>query len=185
MIYVPTRTQRLSKKATRRISTQQAQWMCRKTPHQGLFLIIGCGDELRGDGAVGSLVAMTVDSWQLESANAIVVRWFSPELILRLAQTDYVIFIEPCPEENCARTVQIQPVIPNRHAAEITYTEPERYSPQMLMSLTCRVYGNCPRAWSFKIPTERSRYGERLSSTAKTGVDRAIRTIAQFLRTYQ
>lgn len=177
MVYTSTRIRPLSKNAARYLPLRVPQ----KPPASSQFLVVGCGDDRRGDRAVGASVATTVNSWQLESASAIVVNQLSPALIRQLAKTDYVIFVEPCSEKNRARTAQIQPVMTSQPAC----VNSDHYGPQSLISLTHQIYGSGPQAWIFKIPTEDFRLGKKLSSTAKTGINQAVQMIARFLRTYQ
>lgn len=179
MTYVPTLTQRSLRRVAQSIPLQVAQ-----EPRQNQFLVIGCGDELRGDDAVGPLVAMTIASWQLSSASSIAVSQLTPALIAKLAKTDYVIFVESCCEDDRVRTTQVCPLIVNNSLSETINIESGCCSPQALISLTKRVYGDCPQAWIIQVPTENFKFTRNLSSTAKTGMDWALQAINQFLRTY-
>ncbi len=180
MTYTPTMPRALS----RRIAQPISQRVPRKTC-QNQFLIVCCGNELQGDAAVGTSVAMTISGWKLASVRAVVVSELTPALILELSEPNYVIFIEPCAEGDRARTAQICPVIAQPlHSGDI-YIEANQCSANTLLSLTRQVYGTCPQSWQIKIPTEDFRFARRLSATAQTGIDQALKTITQFLRTYQ
>ncbi|EDX83545.1 hypothetical protein S7335_725 [Synechococcus sp. PCC 7335] len=58
-------------------------------------------------------------------------------------------------------------------------------SPHTLLKLTQQLYNACPQSWLLKVPTEDFGFAKELSSTAKTGISQALKTITQFLRTYQ
>ncbi|MEL7350518.1 MAG: hydrogenase maturation protease [Cyanobacteria bacterium P01_A01_bin.116] len=162
--------------------------MARSTPLQAVlqsrFLIIGYGNELCGDDAVGSRVADTIAGWHLPSVKTISTHQLTPELVNDIVLTDYVIFIDACSGSSCARTVQLDPIVVGNHAA-FAAKGAHSHSPFSLMTLTQQLYGRIPQAWLLQVPTESLGYGEELSSTTERGCDRAIRTIEQFLRTYQ
>ncbi|MBE9069162.1 hydrogenase maturation protease [Leptolyngbya cf. ectocarpi LEGE 11479] len=147
------------------------------------FLIIGYGNELCGDAAVGPWVAMSVADWQLPAVKSVAVPQLIPELTAELAQTNYVMFVDAC-GHNRIRTVQIAPIVvceqpPSRAFAAHTY------DPLSLLNLTQRLYHRYPQAWLLQIPIESCDLGGDLSSKAHQGCDRALRSIEQFLITYR
>ncbi|MEN8445196.1 MAG: hydrogenase maturation protease [Cyanobacteria bacterium J06555_13] len=154
--------------------------------NQSRFLIIGYGNELRGDDAVGPRVAEIVANWHLPSIKTISVHQLTPELVNDIALTDYVIFVDACSDSRCARTVQLDPIVVGNHstrtlAAQDTHT----YNPLTLLNLAQQLYERKPQAWFLQVPIESVEFGKELSSTTKRGCDQAVRTIEQFLRTYQ
>lgn len=147
------------------------------------FLIIGYGNELCGDAAVGPWVAMTVADWQLPAVKSVAVPQLIPELTAELAQTNYVMFVDACGHSRI-RTMQIAPIViceqpPSRAFAAHTY------DPLSLLNLTQRLYRRHPQAWLLEIPIESCDLGRNLSSKAHQGCDRALRAIGQFLVTYR
>lgn len=149
------------------------------------FLIIGCGDCLRGDDAAAPLVAATVSSWQLESVTSLTVDRLAPKLVFNLASADYTIFVESCSEDSCAQTTQTSPIVADRSTFKTINPDNEPCSCDTLLALTQQFYDRFPQCWVLKIPTERFGLGQPLSSVSRTGVDSALRTINRFLRTYQ
>lgn len=150
------------------------------------FLIIGHGNQLNGDAAVSPKVADMITSWHLPSIKSVSVEHLTPALVNDIVATDYVIFVEACGGESCARTVQINPITRSSQSAPIRQKEePTRYDPHTLMTLTEQLYGRTPQAWLLQVPTENFDFGEGLSATAQRGYDSAVRTIEQFLKTYQ
>ncbi|MEM9164368.1 MAG: hydrogenase maturation protease [Cyanobacteria bacterium P01_F01_bin.4] len=162
----------LSSRTTHPISTQYS------------FLIIGYGNELRRDDAVGPRVARTVADWHLPSVKSLAVRQLTPELVDAIGQADYVIFVDAC-GSSCSQTVQIDPLAVDSSVLRTTSLGVHSYAPMALLSLTQGLYDHHPQAWLLQISTEGFELGEHLSVTAQEGCDRALRIIEQFLRTYQ
>ena len=174
--------------ASQQLSQRVVQPIPRRTrrkTRQNQLLIVCCGNELQGDAAVGPTVAMTVSEWGLASVSAIVVDTLTPNLILALSKADYVIFVEPCDEGDRTRTTQLWPIVVRQPHLETIHIEANQCSPHTLLNLTRQVHDNCPQSWLLKVPTADFRLARKLSSTAKTGIDQALKTITQFLRTYQ
>lgn len=180
MTYTPTMPWALSRRVVQPISQRRPQNLC-----QDKFLIVCCGNELQGDAAVGPSVAMTISGWKLASVHAVVVDELTPALILELARTNYVIFVEPCAEGDRARTAQLCPIVAQPLHSENIHIEANQCSANALLSLTQQIHNTCPQSWLMKVPTEDFRFPGKLSSTAITGINQALKTITQFLRTYQ
>ncbi|NJL47202.1 MAG: hydrogenase maturation protease [Leptolyngbyaceae cyanobacterium SM2_5_2] len=149
------------------------------------FLIIGYGNELRGDDGVGPQVAMAVSDWHLSSVKSLPVQQLLPEIAADMAKADYVIFVDACGKSN-APSIQINPVVTNKEALSrcTTMSMHQACDPSTLVALTHVLYGNHPRAWLLRIPTEHCDLGRSLSKTAQHGADRALRTIERFFTTY-
>ena len=178
------------------------------TPYMvdGSFLIIGYGNPLRGDDAAGAKVADIVANWNLPKVKAIALHQLMPELAIEISRADYVIFVDACGEESCARSTRVIPLSanglanlpvdrsPNRYrqsatapvsAARSTSVFTHHHSAEGLLVLTRRVYGYAPPAWLLQLPAESFVLGEQLSATAQRGIDEATRTIERFLVHYQ
>ena len=156
-----------------------------KPTTQCSFLIIGYGNELRGDDGVGPRVAMTVADWRLPSVKSLAVHQLTPELAAIIAESDYVIFVD-ANHKCCAQTVQISPVVVSRTLSAL-YPSPvlaHHCEPSPLLTLTHMLYGRHPQAWLLQIPAECFEMGKSISDTAHQGIDRALRTIEQFFTTY-
>ncbi|MDJ0708082.1 MAG: hydrogenase maturation protease [Leptolyngbyaceae cyanobacterium MO_188.B28] len=149
------------------------------------FLIIGYGNELRGDDAVGLRVAKALTDWRLPSVKALAVHQLAPELVADIAKADYVIFVYAC-GKSCAPNVQIDPIVISKPSSPLYKAPVLTYNcePSTLLALTHALYGRHPQAWLLQIPTESFDLGGSLSDTAHQGIDRALRTIEQFFTTY-
>lgn len=180
MTYTYTAPQQLSQRVVQPIPRRT-----RRKARQNQLLIVCCGNELEGDAAVGPAVAMTVSGWGLASVSAIVVDTLAPSLVSELSKADYVIFVEPCDEGDRTRTTQLWPIVVRRPDLATIHIEANQCSPHTLLNLTRQFYDNCPQSWLLKMPTADFKGARKLSSTAKTGINQALKTITQFLRTYQ
>ncbi|TVQ07966.1 MAG: hydrogenase maturation protease [Leptolyngbya sp. DLM2.Bin27] len=156
-----------------------------QTTHHCTFLIVGYGNQLRGDDGVGPQVAMTVSDWQVPSVKAISVPQLLPAIAAEMAAADYVIFVDAWGKSS-ASTIRLEPIVtaPTPLAHGTTPALNHACDPAALVALTQRLYGNHPRAWLLQIPTEHCDLGRAFSKTANQGVDSALRTIEQFLTTY-
>ena len=156
---------------------------------QNSFLVIGYGNELRGDDAVGAQVARRVDSWQLPEVRAITACQLTDDLTTEIANVDYVIFVDACNHKSCARSVQVKPLASvanrTRYFLSANPLATNDHSAQGLLTLTYTQYGYAPQAWLIQVPVESFELGDALSSTAQHGVDDAVQTIERFFMNYQ
>ncbi len=156
---------------------------------QSRFLIIGYGNELRGDDAVGPKVAKIVAHWQLPSVRTIATQQLKPELVNDIAAADYVIFVDAGSDQCSARTVQLNPIVvgcPSSRALTASLSADSlAANPLTLLNLAKQLYGHAPQAWLLEVPTENFDTGKGLSSITQRGCDQAVRTIEQFWKTYQ
>ena len=149
------------------------------------FLIVGYGNQLRGDDAVGAQVAQAVADWHLPKVKALVVHQLMPELTVEVAKASYVIFVDACGEESCARTVQLDPIVLGDRDTQSASTLSHTHGARGLLRLTEQLYGHSPQAWLVQVPSERFTFGKPLSDTAQQGCDQAIRVIERFLTNYR
>ncbi|WP_051394535.1 hydrogenase maturation protease [Leptolyngbya sp. Heron Island J] len=148
------------------------------------FLVIGYGNELCGDDAVGPWVAMVVADWNLPAVKSLAVSQLTPELTAELAKANYVMFVDACGQK-AIRTVQIDPItIYDEQPSSMAFAA-HSYDPLALLNLTQRLYNRHPQAWLLQIPVESCDLRGELSSFARQGCDRALRSIEQFLVTYR
>jgi len=143
-----------TKKPSARISPLHAGPRAPRRPP----LILGYGNSLRGDDAVGPQLATIL--------GGVAVQQLVPELAERLAAEERVIFID-------ARTdlppgeVQMMPV--DGESASTHYC-----SPGWLLRLTQEVYGKAPEAILVGIGAESFDLGAPLSEAAREGMEKAL-----------
>lgn len=148
------------------------------------FLIIGYGNKLCGDAAVGSWVATAVAKWNVPTVKSLSVTQLEPDLSAELAKTNYVMFVNACSHKSI-RTVQINPIVADDKYISSMAFSAHTYDARAMINLTQRLYHRHPQAWLLQIPIESCDLGNELSSKAHQGCTYALRTIEQFLITYR
>ena len=145
---------------------------------RGAVLVIGYGNTLRGDDAVGPRAASVVASWELPGVIAQAVPQLTPELAETLATAHLAIFVDARRAAG-GELVEVQSVEPSDlgpgaalgHVAD----------PRRLLALARAAYGTCPRSWLITVPAEDFSVGEGLSPAAERGLEEALRQIAACL----
>lgn len=118
-----------------------------------MSLIIGYGNPLRSDDALGQMLA--------EALGGIAVAQLNPELAENIAHADLVIFIDACYGET-AGEIDYARLRPNKDAPISHYS-----SPSALLSAAQALYGNVPPAYLISITGASFDYGDRLSPQIK------------------
>src|SRR5262249_11946661 len=132
------------------------------------LLVIGCGNELRGDDAVGVRVAEAVARWDRPGVQAVAVHQLPPELAALLAGAAPVVLVDASRKE--AGAVTMRPLGPARAASGLNHAG----DPRELLALTAALYGRLPEAWLVAVPAPRLGFGEGLSATAERGLAAAL-----------
>jgi hydrogenase maturation protease len=140
-------------------------------------LVIGYGNELRGDDAVGPRVATSVAEWNLAGVTAQAVPQLTPELAEAIAQVQRVIFVDAADLEAGAMEVQVTPINPS----EQLEWQAHLGDPRALLALTQAIYGSCPAAWFIAVPTGQFDYGTPLSLVAEQSMATALREIRRIV----
>ena len=135
------------------------------------FLVVGYGNELRGDDAAGPCVARRVADWERPEVDGLAVHQLTPELAPALAGAEVVVFVDACVDDGeqkvCLRRLEAGPGTVMGHTCD----------PRWLLALAEALYGRRPEAWLATIPAADFGLGGRLSPTARAGVAVALRQI--------
>ncbi|RMF22322.1 MAG: hydrogenase maturation protease [Cyanobacteria bacterium J083] len=141
-------------------------------------LVIGYGNSLRNDDAIGSQVAEIVATWGLAGVRSLALPQLTPELATDLAQVDLAIFVDACPilMTNKVKLISLQP---------LDYQEIQSHfsQPSTLLALTQTLYKKCPKAWWLIVPGVNFALGDSLSSVAQQGITQALIEIKNLLST--
>jgi hydrogenase maturation protease len=124
-------------------------------------LIIGYGNPLRGDDAVGP--------WVASQLGGIAAHQLVPEMAARIASERWVIFVD-------ART-DLAPGRVKLMAVDETDVMSHRASPGLLIKMVHQVYGCAPRATLVGIGAESFELGAPLSPSVQQGAQAALRCI--------
>jgi hydrogenase maturation protease len=139
-------------------------------------LLIGYGNELRGDDALGPRFTRTVADWQNPGLRCLVVPQLMPELAAEIAQANRVIFADASLDA-AAEPVSLHPVEPSHTPTGIGHVG----HPATLLALTQIVYGRVPPAWWLRIHAADLDFGRTLSTPAQNALDLALRKMREFL----
>jgi hydrogenase maturation protease len=138
------------------------------------LLVIGFGNELRGDDAVGPQVARMVAAWGRPGIEAIAVHQLTPELAERLHTAQRVVFVDAILAPG-NREMRMRAIVAREDSSSFGHV----CDPSWLLGLTELVYGTVPMAWLITIPAPRLAYGEALSPTAVHGMETALRLLGE------
>jgi hydrogenase maturation protease len=129
-------------------------------------LVIGYGNPLRGDDAVGYLAAEALLCDASASLRCKALHQLTPELAADLAETDLAIFIDAaCDNERgevACRQVLPQSAAPGGFTHQLT--------PEVLLGLTRQLYGTCPEAVLFSVGADSFGYGDALSEPVRAAL---------------
>lgn len=136
-------------------------------------IIIGYGNELRGDDALGSRVVAVIGG-RFPNIEAIAVPQLSPELAEPLAGADRAIFVDAAVATHGVSVSAIAPQIertPSSHFSE----------PAALLALAQSLFGHAPPAWLVSVPGTDFALGDKLSAPAAEKLRDAIAVVASLL----
>jgi hydrogenase maturation protease len=140
-------------------------------------LVIGYGNTLRGDDAVGRLIAEAIADWELPGVTALSVHQLVPELAADIAEADRVVFVDAAVAAADASDVDLSPVEPTESDRAQTHF----VSPGGLVALTEVVYGSRPECLLVCVPGVQFDVGEGLSQAARGAMDRALKLVRDLL----
>jgi hydrogenase maturation protease len=137
------------------------------------LLVVGYGNELRGDDAAGPHVARTVAEWSLPCVKGLVLHQLVPELSEQLAQADLVVFVDAALDCDSVRWTPLR----EKTVSTIGHVS----DPETILKLARVLHGRRPRAWLVRVPAACLDFGVGLSSRARAGVVEAERRIAEWV----
>jgi hydrogenase maturation protease len=143
-----------------------------------MIAVVAFGNPLRGDDGVAWRVAQEVERAG-DAAVVLTLHQLTPEVAVVVSQTTGVIFLDaaqgPVPGQVSSR--ELAPI-----ATQSTFTH--HISPEAVLALSLRLYGNCPRAALVTVAAASFAVGEELSQAARHAVPEAVRTVQQLIRTW-
>jgi hydrogenase maturation protease len=142
----------------------------------GSILVIGYGNDLRGDDAAGQRAADHLDAWRLPGVEVRALHQLTPELAEPLAAASRAIFLDAhLASDNSA--VRIRRV----HPAKTTTPLAHAGDPQGLLQLTRTAFGRSPETWWITIPAVDFTFGAPLSALTARGITEALTAIRPLL----
>jgi hydrogenase maturation protease len=136
-------------------------------------MVIGYGNELRGDDGIGQRIAEIVDSWHLLTVKSLAFHQLTPELAATIAEVKLVIFVDASIHEN----LQVESLSLTGYNNSMGHFT----DPKSLLALAQFLYGYAPPAWLIAVPGENFELSDRLSPTAEKGMKIALAKIIEIL----
>ena len=142
----------------------------------GTILVIGYGNDLRGDDAAGRCAAAQVDLWMLPGVEVRALHQLTPELAEPLAAADRAIFLDAHPVST-GTDVRVHRLPPANPITRLAHT----CDPQGLLALARTAFGRWPEAWWITIPAADFAFGAPLSPLTERGMADALVAVRRLL----
>jgi len=144
------------------------------TSAEDRILVIGYGSDLRGDDAIGRIVAEAVARRRIPNVRAISITQLVPELATQLAECRAAIFVDASLAEDID-TIAVR---------ELTSASPEMRGlhaagPRELLGLASICYDRRPPAWLVAIAASEVDISDCLSSGTSQHIETAVSAIEQ------
>ncbi len=138
-------------------------------------LVLGYGNEMRGDDGAGPFVAARIEAENLHGVVVRTVRQLTPEIAADLAETRRVVFVD-------ARAGGEEVLVQRLGATDRDEWCAHRADPAALLALTRAVYGCVPEAWWVTTPGFCFEVGEGLSPRAQAAAREAVDRVCRLIR---
>lgn len=147
------------------------------TPLPAPVLLLGVGNDLRGDDAAGPLVARAVAGWGRAGVRVLERRQLLPELAADVAAATSVVLVDAAVGGPDAVTCE------PAQAASGGASTPLTHGPSLskLLALAHHLEGRSPPAWVVSIPAEQFEFGAAPSAACRAGISAALRLLAALL----
>lgn len=140
------------------------------------ILVIGYGNELRGDDGIGPRVAEAIAAANYPEVRVVSCFQLVPELAGDLADARLAVFVDAIADSQQTDVEQRQIT-----AAEKSDWSTHCGDPRALLALTQAIYGRAPEAWWLMVPGEEFELDEGLSPRAEENARKSIDRIATLL----
>ena len=142
------------------------------------ILLIGYGNELRGDDGLGPFLAAAVASQRWPGVEALAVPQLVPELAERLTTARQAVFVDA--RLGPGEPIEMRRVELMTDGGVFTHGG----DPRGLLALARALYGHAPEAWLIAVTGEDFALGQSLSPTARRNADTALGCIAELIRSF-
>ncbi|MCC6581772.1 MAG: hydrogenase maturation protease [Phycisphaeraceae bacterium] len=133
-------------------------------------LIIGYGSTLRGDDALGPMVAERLEEMLGDCVTVEIRQSLTPELTMDISQAELVLFID-CSVEGKPGTVRCRRVTAG---GESNLAMVHFLDPSGMMTWTKKLYGGTPRAYTLSATGATFDFGEELSPAVAEAMPKLI-----------
>jgi len=140
------------------------------------ILVIGYGNDLRGDDAAGRVAAGRVAAWGHPAVRVFTLHQLTPELAAPLSAAERAIFLDahPAAEDPAVRVRRLHPTLDDTGPAHTV--EPDR-----VLRLAVTAFGRAPDAWWITIPAADFGFGVPISPLTEGGIADALMLVAPLI----
>ncbi len=162
----------------------------------GHALVVGVGNELRGDDGVGQVVAKAL--WSRRHGVPVLARaafiWsvqLVPEMALDLSGASFAVFVDAAYDGNAAGSVQLSQldseVRPKDRIGQVAGALGcwADLSPTSLLSLSAELFGSAPRATLVTVSVDVPGTGVGLSAVVRAAVPVAVRVVERAIAAWR
>jgi hydrogenase maturation protease len=142
------------------------------------ILVIGYGNDLRNDDAVGQRVAERVADWHLPHVHTITTHQLTPEMAERLSTISLGIFVDVYPATEDGSDVRVQEIDDTNVIGSMSHMS----NPRSLLALTRALYGYAPPGFWVMVPGREFEVKIALSPVAERGVEVALQEIDHLIQ---
>jgi hydrogenase maturation protease len=145
------------------------------TIENNMILIVGYGNQIRGDDGIGQAVITELEQLNLMNVRSLSLHQLTPEVAAEMAEVDTVIFVDASLEGKTVNITSLEPLPSD------LFNWGHSLNPRSLLSLTQFLYQKQPQSWLIAIPGENFELSESLSQKAQQGIQEALRIIKTFI----
>lgn len=143
------------------------------------LVVIGYGNDLRGDDGAGRLVARAVEARNLPGVLVLDSHQLVPEMADEIASAELVLFVDASVNQDLS-DFRVLPLASVESKVELGHCA----DPNWLLTLTRRLYGRMPAARLLTIAAPCLDFGEHLSPLCQHAVAEAVLYIESVARDY-
>jgi hydrogenase maturation protease len=143
-------------------------------PDASAALVIGYGNQLRGDDGVGLRIASAIGC-RRPDVRTLDVEALTPELASAVAKASVAVFVDA--RVDGGRGIEVRRLL----GRTPTWALDQAVVPDAVLSLAATLYGRCPPAWTVSVPVESVAFGEWLSPTARAAATEAVEVVSRLL----
>ena len=148
-----------------------------RLPSPPATLVIGYGNDLRGDDAAG-IRAATLLAGEVVGHRSIITQQLMPDLAADIAQAERVVFVDAYPADRDGAPLRVERVPGDSEDGEGWGSPLGHHSdPATLVGLARRLFGATPDAWVVGIPAYCFDAGEVISPQTSFWIDEAVALI--------
>ncbi len=142
-------------------------------------LVLGIGNDLRGDDALGPLVADALEATAPAFVTVRAVHGLAPELVVEMAQVDVVVFVDAAADAALEAPIwaPVGPVDPTVRSDAASHT----LDPPRLLALAATLDGRSPDGYLVSLPARRFDVGAPLSPVAQGAYEATLAELRAWL----